>query len=53
MEVAEGDAERYGDRDRDEQRRAREDDVLPRLLEQQLALVDDELEAVDEDVERG
>ena len=53
VEMPEGNAERHGDRDRDEQCDAGEDDVLPRLLEDQLALVDDELEAVDEDVQRG
>ena len=53
VEVAEHDAERKRDRERDAERRRRQHDVLPGLLQDQLALVDDELERVDEDVERG
>jgi hypothetical protein len=45
MEVPEPHAERQGDRDGDRQCGAREHEVLPRLLEDESALVDDELSA--------
>ena len=49
VQMAEPDAERQGDRDRDRDRCAREEQVLPCLLEDQVPLVDDELERVAED----
>ena len=51
MEVPEPHAERQGDRDGDRQCGAREHEVLPRLLEDESALVDDELERVREHIQ--